>query len=324
MTATPDRFTIAQVDFGQPLENWKPRLADYGRRRHLSYTLDFDTRVLSLEPPGAGWTEEAKAGHLANQERVRQGLAQEYGARDLEVKIQNFIDIGTKPFSVLAYHNHFFDQVRRSFVMGAYYPALVGACALGERILNHLVLDLRQYYSHTPEYKRVYRKASFDDWAVAIDTLLAWGILLPNAVTEFQALKTLRHGSIHFNVGTYSTLRADALAAVLHIREIIDQQFTAFGLRPWFIKGTLGHIFIRRDWEDNPFVKTFYLPTCPFVGPHFAISFEGGLKYHDHPDYGDGVWTDDEFAQAFNTRRPEDIVGMQAVQEPAPPVEHDG
>lgn len=54
------------------------------------------------------------------------------------------------------------------------YPALVGACALGERILNHLILDLRGAYAHTPEYKRVHRKDSFDDWRVPIDTLAAW------------------------------------------------------------------------------------------------------------------------------------------------------
>jgi hypothetical protein len=45
MTVPAERFTINQIDFTQPLDDWKTRLADYGRRRHLSYTLDFDTRV---------------------------------------------------------------------------------------------------------------------------------------------------------------------------------------------------------------------------------------------------------------------------------------
>jgi hypothetical protein len=63
------------------------------------------------------------------------------------------------------------------------------------------------------------------------------GVLLPKTVAEFRSLLTLRNRSIHFNVSTYSTLRGDALAAIHDIREIIDQQFTAFGNRAWFIMG---------------------------------------------------------------------------------------
>lgn len=136
--------------------------------------------------------------------------------------------------------------------------------------------------------------------------------MLPKAAAEFRALKVLRHRSIHFNVSTYGTLREDALAAIHHMREIIDQQFTAFGNRPWFIMGTRGHIFIKREWEENPFIKTYYLPTCPFVGPYFAISFDQGLMFHDHPDYGDGDWTDEEFAAAFEARSPEQLAKSSA------------
>lgn len=307
MTQPTDRFTIDHADLSKPCEDWKLQLADYGRRRHLSYSLDFDTRVHFLEPAGDDWSPDAKAMHLTNRNLVRESLILTYGASDIETKIQNFRDIRSKPLSVVAYHNEMFESVRNSFIIGAYYPALVGACALGERILNHLILDLRQHYKHTPEFKRVHRKKSFDDWSLAIEVLEAWNVLLPAAASEFQALKTLRHRSIHFNASTYATLREDALTAVLHLREIIDQQFTTFGLRPWFIPGTTGHIFIRRDWESEPFIRTFYLPTCPFVGPNFAISFEDGLKFHDHRDYGDGTWTDEEYARAFNDRDPRHV-----------------
>jgi len=227
--------------------------------------------------------------------------------RGLDKKIENFVAIGTKPFSVLAYHNQFFDQARRAFVIGAYYPALVSACALGERILNHLILDLRDFYKHTPEYKRVHRNNSFDRWKLPIDTLEAWNVLLPEAAAEFRALEVLRHRSIHFNISTYTTLRDDALTAIHHMRKIIEQQFATSGDRPWFIKETIGHRFIKREWEENPFIKTYYLPTCPFVGPYFTISFDQGLRFHDHPDYGDGDWTDEEFAAAFEARSPEHL-----------------
>jgi hypothetical protein len=168
-------------------------------------------------------------------------------------------------------------------------------------------LDLRDFYKDTPEYRKVHRKDSFDNWQVPIEALEVWGVLLPTAVQEFQALKRLRHRSVHFNVGTYGTLREDALAAIHHMREIIEQQFTSFGERPWFIGGTRGFVFIKREWEENPFVKTFYLNSCPFVGPYFAISFENGLTYLDHADYGDGSWTDEEFAAVFEARTPDQL-----------------
>jgi hypothetical protein len=174
--------------------------------------------------------------------------------------------------------------------------------------LNHLILDLREFYKNTPEYKRVHRKDSFDNWQIPIDTLEAWGVLLPKAIAEFRSLEMLRHRSIHFTLSTYATLRADAMAAISNMREIIEQQFTAFGDRPWFIKGTIGQIFIKRAWENDPFIRTYYLPTCPFVGPYFAISFAKGLAFHDHIDYGDGEWTDEEFVTAFNSRSPEQVI----------------
>lgn len=304
----PPRVTIDQVDQTRPIAEWIPLLADRGRRRHMSYTMDFDTRCYVFEEPGEGWEETPRRLHLENRERVRAGLASEFGSQALDAKIANFVAIGSKPFSVISYHNALFDEVRRAFVVEAYYPALLGACALGERILNHLILDLRDSFRQTVEYRTVARKDSFMDWAKAIDTLEAWSVLLPRAIDEFRALMPLRHRSIHFNTSTYATLREDSLAAVLHIREIIDQQFTAFGARPWFIKGTRGLIFIKRDWEENPFIRAFYLPTCPFVGPHVAISLHNGVNFYDKKDYGDGDWSDDEFAAAYEARLPDDVV----------------
>lgn len=88
--------------------------------------------------------------------------------------------------------------------------------------------------------------------------------------------KKLRHRSFHFNFSTYSSQREDALEAIQYVQTIIDQQFTSFGDRPWFISGTKGHVFIKREWEEVPFIKIYYLPTCPFVGPYFAIFLNRG------------------------------------------------
>jgi len=133
--------------------------------------------------------------------------------------------------------------------------------------------------------------------------------LLPAAAAEFRALMPLRHRSIHFNVSTYSTLRDDALAAILHMRAIIEQQFGSHALRPWFIEGTLGHVFIRKSYETNPFIQTYFLPRCPFVGPLFSMRHgASGWEFFALSDYGEGEWSDEEFATGYNERDPHAVV----------------
>ena len=52
--------------------------------------------------------------------------------------------------------------------------------------------------------------------------------------------------------------------------KVIEYQFGAFGCRPWFIEGTLGMCFIKKDWEAHPFISKYYLPLCPKVGHLFT------------------------------------------------------
>jgi hypothetical protein len=304
---TTIRYTVSNVPKDISFDEARVLIADSGRRRLLSWGFDFDSRAAVLLNNAGDFDEGFRNAEL---ERLRVSISAEFGERNVDQKVTDFIDIDTKPMSVLAYHNAFFAQVRSSFVAGAYYPALVGACALGERILNHLVIDMRPFFKHTAEYKSIYRKNSFDNWNTAIDVLVAWKILLPIASEEFRKLKQLRDRSIHFNVATYNTLREDALAAIIHMRTIIEQQFGSFALRPWFIEGTKGHVFIRKAYEDHPFVKTYFIPRCPFVGPLFGMGFTEnvGWDVFDMEDYGDGEWTDDEFRIQYNERNPEDVV----------------
>ena len=268
--------------------------------------------------PDIDASDEIKFEFAGFLEKMKPRLACEFGADSIERKIKDFFAIGTKPISIVSYHNQFFNQTRSAFIHGSYYPALVSACALGERILNHLILDLRDFYKQSPQYRKVCRKSSFDNWDVSIETLEAWCVLLPTSIMAFRKLKHLRHRSIHFNNTTYSNVREDALCAILHLREIIDQQFSAFGDRPWFFRGTRGQIFIRRDCEEIPSIKIFYLPSCALVGPYFQFSFPDGpnlsaRQLHDFPDYGDGEWTDEEFAATYEKRMPEQLVPIPLI-----------
>lgn len=295
------------VEIGKRINAQKDTLEDRGCRRHLSWGMDYDTRpfILSHEI-GEHWDDDIKELWRSNKEKVRAELKFEFGEFDINTKIENFIALGSSPFSILSYHNRFFRQVRRSYIIGAYYPALVGACALGERILNHLTIDLRDFYSSTPEYRRVYRKKSFDKWGVPIDTLSAWNVLLPDVAEEFRLLELIRHRSIHFNSETYSNLKLDSKAAIFHLQNIIERQFGSHGTQPWFLKGTNGHQFIAHDWENDPFIQTYFLHNCPFVGPLFSMDrSEKGWQFFDFDTYGEDCWTDEEFAKAFNERNPD-------------------
>ncbi len=271
----------------------------------------WDTRVHLLETPKDHWDEHVKAIHIENRIKIIEDLKAEFGHEQFEEKLKNFQDIGDAPMSIVSYHNLFFHQARRAFVIGSYYPALTGACALGERILNHLILDLREYFRARPTYKEVYRKDSVDDWDRAVDILEDWEVLEPSVDDSFKKLKALRHKSIHFDPQTYKSTRDDALAALQIVKEIIKTQFGAFGKQRWFIRGTKGACFLKQSAENDPFVKTFYLRQCPKVGYRYALNFieaSGVWIAFDEGNYGNSDLTDEEYCDLYNNRNPTEVV----------------
>ena len=274
------------------------------RYRVLSFDMDFRASNLELEI-NESWETETKILHQRNKENTVKGLINEFGNFNSEAKIQNFIDLGNAPHSIISNHNKFLRQVRNAFIIGSYYPALTGACALGERILNNLLIKLRDYYKSTPEYKNVYRKNSFDNWKVVIDTLAAWKVLLPNAVADFTKLSVIRNKAIHFDPNTDNNDRELSLEAIKILSKIIDEQFTAFGNRPWFISGTLGVCFIKKDAENIPFVKEIYLPNCALVGKHHSLEIretsEGMFVIvNDEYEYEQKEVSDEEFKKFYS------------------------
>ena len=268
-------------------------------KRYRVLSFDFDTRVRSLSDEIRDeWEESVKEQHRQNRRATQEALIHTFGAQDYHAKRQNFIDLDVKPLSVLAFHNRFFELVRIAFVVGAYYPALTGACALGERILNHLILLLRDHFKSRPEYKRVHNKDSFDNWDVPIDSLAAWDVLLPEVADEFRTLKETRNKSLHFRPEVDTNDRELALDAIKLLSKIIGNQFSAFGPQPWFIKGVPGEIYIKKECENDPFIKHVYLPNCLLVGyKHEVKSVVPRFVVNDDFDYDDREITDEEFCK---------------------------
>lgn len=266
--------------------------------------MDFDTRAMFLKQEiGTNWSPEIKAQWKRSKEQIIQGVGAEFGAIRLHEKVQNFTDLGPAPPSLIAFHNRFFRQIRDAFTFGAFYPALTATCALTERVLNHLILLLREEYRATDQYKHVYRKDSFDNWDLAIETLESWDVLLPNVARAFRELRDIRNRTLHFDPEIQGNDRPLAQDAIGKLMEIISGQFSAFGTQPWYIEGTRGACFVKRSFENFPFVAKVVLPNCRAVGPLHLLDHgpNGWIVLDDH-DYGVREVTDEEFRELFNNQ----------------------
>ncbi|WP_435588067.1 hypothetical protein [Micromonospora aurantiaca (nom. illeg.)] len=269
-----------------------------GNKRYRPIMMDFDTRanILATEIQD-DWEPSIREQWHQNQERVRRELIAQFGENGFEAKLQNFVDLGAKPFSILAYHNQFLDQARFAFIIGAYYPALVGACTLGERILNHLVINLRHEFVTSPHYKNLYKKQSFDNWPKMIEALRDWEVLLPPVVDHLIALNSIRNSSVHFRHELDRDARQPALEAIRLLEQIIDGQFSAFGSNRWFIPNITGASFLRREAEDLPFIRLVFIPNCFLVSNRHQMHFtyDGVMITDEFTSHGRDL-TDEQFA----------------------------
>lgn len=267
--------------------------------------MSFDTRSSQITNEiNADWEPEVITQHENNRQRVRVQLIHEYGNADHDRKIEDYAALGSAPWSAVDRHSLFLDQVRDSFTFGAYYPALVGACALGERILNEMVIRLRgSYATHPATTKAVAINKSFPDWATCIDALVKWGVIDDPLGTKFNNLRKFRNRSVHY--GTHladSDARDDALTAIMLIQDIIQLLFQPYGGPPRFIVGTSGHTFLSLSSENEPFVREFLLPRAVLVSPTFDMPFnmaEGWFDVLDDETYQERFPTlnDEEFAK---------------------------
>ncbi|MGO4253403.1 hypothetical protein AB4Y81_14200 [Paenarthrobacter sp. TAF1] len=248
------------------------------------------------------WETDVIALHEENRRNVRMGLIHQFGNEHHEQKITDYSALGAAPWSVVDRHNLFMQQIRDSFAFGAYYPALVGACALGERILNELVIRLRSAYGSHPATADVATQGSFSNWSLCIGALFKWGVLDDPLATQFNDLRKLRNRSVHYGTHlTDSNGRLDALHAVLLIQQTVEALFKPHGGPPRFIPGTTGHTFYSLRAESDPFTSEFMLPASILVSPNFEMTYNaerGQFDVFDDDTYHEEFpeLTDEEFA----------------------------
>lgn len=264
-------------------------------KRYRIAQFDFDTRanLLNYEIKDE-WEDKIKKQHIENRKKVINGIISEYGNADGENKINRFIELGPKPISIIAYHNSLLDEIRKSYIMGAYYPALISSCTLGERILNHLILDLRDKYKHLkeelPEHPCVdcnefqYLKENglvrtkFDiytckdcsNWNLMINELSKWEVFNNDVKRIFKKLSKKRHKSVHFNEKTIVNLKRESIETVRLLQKVIQTLFPAWGSE-YFIPAR-GEAFLKKELESKPFFKKYYIPNSKLVSPYHKVT----------------------------------------------------
>ena len=188
-------------------------------------------------------------------------LKAQWGTNDFDKKLERFIDLDLVLLGVPEEYYELLTPIIYSYCCGYYYPAMTGAGSLGERILNRLILKTRDHFKSTDEYKKIYRKNSFDQWDQPVNILEGWGVISNVVADAFLNLKQYRNESIHYNDGY--NFQSNARAAVKLLAKIIDLQFNYMKRNDLFWVFTVpGEIWVRSEATDQPFVKEFILPHC--------------------------------------------------------------
>ena len=113
----------------------------------------------------------------------------------------------------------------------------------------------------------------------------------------FEKLRKIRRKTIHFRPEIDRNDRELSLSAIKTLSDIISNQFSGFGTQPWFFI-VPGEIYIKKEWEKDPFVKKIYLPNCACVGPYHVVeSITPAWLIRDDYKYEDSEISDDTFKQ---------------------------
>src|SRR5207247_339592 len=101
-------------------------------------------------------------------------VGMKYGLGQLQQKLARWLQMNPAALCVPVEYHELLREVEGAYIRGDFYPALTSACCLGERILNHFVIELKDEFKSSPHYKTVYNKQSLQDWEKAIEILADW------------------------------------------------------------------------------------------------------------------------------------------------------
>ena len=250
------------------------------RYRWLSFFIDTERNIVRQPPYSSD--PMAVSGAVGS-------VAERHGLRNIQAKYSRWLELSPPGLCVPVAYHELLLEVEAAYVHGDCYPALTAACCLGERVLNQLLLDVRDDFRSSPRYKEVYDKASFQNWELAIGILVEWGVLKHKVAAKFRELLELRNPVVHF--GSVADRVAQGKTAV---QLLYDATAALFGTVSGNFFVCQGEVFVVRDRQDEALVRRLILPHCHLVGYQHRI--EGTPpQLIDDGAYEAGEITDDEF-----------------------------
>jgi hypothetical protein len=267
------------------------QLKAYAQMKRYRFTNFFLDSTRSLLKQEGALTHEQR-------EEIIQQLRGKYGEADFDAKLKRFLEFDSPNVRLVTEYHQLLEQVADSYILGQYFPALTGACCLGEKIFNVLILTLRDHFKHSRFYKRIHRKDFVQDWDLAIDVLSEWDIVGDSLREDYIKLKDVRHASIHPKY--IADFHDQAFFALQHIMNVTHG---LFGLRNDVFFWVPGEPYIRKDKEPDPLVKEFFVPNCKLVGYKHSVRLRAALPqsvgfiYDDPYEYENREITDEEFRQ---------------------------
>lgn len=230
-------------------------------------------------------------------------VAERHGAIGLDEKFERWLQLEDLSVCAPVEYLSLLLEIQDAYVQGDAYPALVGACCLGERILNHLLLKTRDYNRSDNRYKKIWRNDSVDDWDFAIQLLVDWRVLRTDEELAFRNLLSLRNPAIHFGAIEERAQRAHEAVRLVHA--ITDSLFGQSNARFFWAPG---EIYVKKEYERDPVTIEFVLPHCVRVGFRHVLDTAvlngvGRLVARDWDGYEEVEITDLDFRarrEAFN------------------------
>jgi hypothetical protein len=240
------------------------------------------------------------------KKEIESYLKSQYGELDFDQKFERYMALEKPALSIVAEHSNLLDDICNAYVMGNLYPALTGACCLGERIFNDIIFKVMNDFKSSPHYKVIYKKGSIIDWDKAIEILCDWKIIDSEVRKKYLRLANLRRESVHYQTKDQD-LSLMSLEAINLVNSIILHLFGIDQHRKDILIyfEVPGELFIKKEAEENPLVKAFYIPCSVLVGPQHEISYDassGRFIISDNHPYEEKDISDVEFVKLRNER----------------------
>jgi hypothetical protein len=232
-------------------------------RMYRVFGFALDTRV----------TLFSQDGHEA-QRNLAESLRDQWGSQNFEDKLSRFKKLNLSFIGIPEEYYALLREIVDSYCCGHFYSAMTSAGALGERILNRLLIKTRDHFKASKHYRSVYRKQSFDNWDKPILILQDWGVISTEVAESFEKLKIHRNNSIHYNEGY--AFEENTHCAIMELAQIVDRQFNYTKRTDLFwVFDVPGEIWLRSAQMKTPFVKEFVLPHCAKLTAYCEISSAG-------------------------------------------------